>query len=328
MPETVSIRPFLPAEWPPGLALLWKHLPLDQRAERCRAELARLQTSPPLAAGFFGAWVGDKLTGAIACEALPGRVLQFQPPGCDAARLDEEKVSRVARELVIAAYRHGQTAAAVWAQCLAERRQARIIERLNLPNLERLATLSYKAAMPASFPSSEPRTRLRFRRFKGQSDDAVLEQLVGETYRGSRDCPKLEGTRTIAETLAGHGGVGESGTTEWWLAELPAVDSTQPGNSTALAGCLLLARHGVKQVGPATSCAMMEAVYWGITPQNRGRGFGAEVMQWGLWQSRLLGAESLVLAVDAENIPALRIYAAAGLSEWTRREVWGGPLGG
>ncbi len=45
-------------------------------------------------------------------------------------------------------------------------------------------------------------------------------------------------------------------------------------------------------------------------------------------QLSMFVAETLVLAVDADNVPALRIYAASGLSEWTRREVWGGPLAG
>jgi len=63
-------------------------------------------------------------------------------------------------------------------------------------------------------------------------------------------------------------------------------------------------------------------VYMGVLPEWRGRGWGIEVAQWAQWRARILGRERLVLAVDAENGPALAAYVAAGFGAWDDRSAY------
>jgi mycothiol synthase len=121
-----------------------------------------------------------------------------------------------------------------------------------------------------------------------------LSQLILRTYEGSQDCPRLNGLRSLDEVIASYRAVGESGISRWFMAEHESAD----------AGCILLAEH----LAPRE----LEIVYMGIVPEFRGRGLGLDLVR---YAQRLTGEwnfEQLSLAVDAENLPALGVYRAAG----------------
>lgn len=57
----------------------------------------------------------------------------------------------------------------------------------------------------------------------------------------------------------------------------------------------------------------------GVDPAHRGRGLGRAVTAWGVDTLRARGAETVVLAVEAENASALRLYEGLGFraaAEW------------
>ena len=57
-------------------------------------------------------------------------------------------------------------------------------------------------------------------------------------------------------------------------------------------------------------------------PAARGRGWGLEVVRHAQWLSGQASRNRLILAVDAANEPALRIYAAAGFQSWDQKSVY------
>jgi ribosomal protein S18 acetylase RimI-like enzyme len=65
----------------------------------------------------------------------------------------------------------------------------------------------------------------------------------------------------------------------------------------------------------------MELVYLGVIAQARGRGLGYALTRYAQWMTRQAGRGKLVLAVDADNAKALRLYAEAGFQSWDRRSV-------
>ena len=79
-------------------------------------------------------------------------------------------------------------------------------------------------------------------------------------------------------------------------------------------GCLLLADH--------PHLDHLELVYMGITPQARGKGYGAELLTQAVLRADLLGAARLVLAVDERNTYARRVYEQRGFTAWDRRTVY------
>src|SRR5262249_36931749 len=89
----------------------------------------------------------------------------------------------------------------------------------------------------------------------------------------------------------------------------------------------LFARHNNADVG----CLLMnlhpdvrhaEIVYVALAPEVRGQAWGAALTQMALWRAKQAGAERVVLAVDSNNQPAIRVYQSLGFFEFDRREVW------
>ena len=65
-----------------------------------------------------------------------------------------------------------------------------------------------------------------------------------------------------------------------------------------------------------------ELTYMGVAPSARGNGWGAHIVRYAQWRARLADRLRLVLAVDADNGPAITLYAAAGFQAWERRTVF------
>ena len=69
-----------------------------------------------------------------------------------------------------------------------------------------------------------------------------------------------------------------------------------------------------------------EVKHLGVVREHRGRGLGRELVRWGVTELRRRGALDVVLAVEAENDAALRLYETVGFArdvEWRR---WTLPL--
>ena len=110
--------------------------------------------------------------------------------------------------------------------------------------------------------------------------------------------------RSLADVIAGYQAIGEFRPELWRIARQNGCD----------VGCLLVNLHG--DAGNA------EIVYLGVTPEARGRGYGLALTRQALWLAREANCERVVLAVDAANEPAIRVYERAGFAPWERKAVW------
>ena len=130
---------------------------------------------------------------------------------------------------------------------------------------------------------------------------AELEDLLVETYRDTLDCPGLAGLLDPSDVVEGHM---HSGTfrPEWWV----------------------IARKGKRAIGVSlfngsAGSSSIELVYLGLTKNARGRGIGWALLQHGLGLVAGSRERNIVLAVDEENDPALKIYEKAGFHRTIRR---------
>ncbi|HEX8524731.1 MAG TPA: GNAT family N-acetyltransferase [Tepidisphaeraceae bacterium] len=125
----------------------------------------------------------------------------------------------------------------------------------------------------------------------------LFARAISATYTDSLDCPALNGRRDVEDIIAGHKAVGNFDASTW----LMLLDRDEP--------------LGVSLLNRSPHSEAMEIVYFGLVPLARGRGMGDLLMQQTLHTSVTANAKSLTLAVDSENVPALKLYKRYGLKE-------------
>lgn len=343
--EKMHTRSLTPAEWPRGLVCLYAHLDEVPGIESAAEDLKRLQRDARIAEGFFGAFLdeadddefvsddqnsADQIVAVLWSEEQPGNTLQFRTPAF-AYHDEKEELKKEACELLFQRLdEFARARKCDWIQTLLDPSAAAMKPALLRSGYAQLAQMSYQLCTPEHFPANPATMRLTMRRFD-EIDNATVQSaaevffndVVSQTYEQTADCPGLQGQRTDEQIIAGYHMVGDSATQFWWIAEF----ENEP------VGCLLLAWHKsdaateqkieISHAGEmVTDNGWCELVYWGVIPKFRQRGFGTEILLFGLNEVRNLNANKLILAVDANNQPALKIYHRLGFIEWLRQEIW------
>jgi len=132
----------------------------------------------------------------------------------------------------------------------------------------------------------------------------LFARAILGSYEGTRDCPALVGKRSIDDIIAGHRGTGTFDPRLW-----------------------LAIRHGDRPVAVALVNRIeardaTELVYLGLTPDYRGRGLGRQLLDHMITLTHGSGAGSMLLAVDAVNDPARKLYRQAGFVPTGRKHAW------
>ncbi len=136
-----------------------------------------------------------------------------------------------------------------------------------------------------------------------------FEEAISRSYTQSMDCPELTDLRPIADVIAGHRAAGEFDPQFWSVA----IGDSGP------AGVLLMSRVAGQNA--------FEIVYMGVAAGPRRTGIGHALMSRAVEiasssASELTPPAELVLAVDARNVPARRLYARWGFAEFEKRRAW------
>jgi ribosomal protein S18 acetylase RimI-like enzyme len=131
-----------------------------------------------------------------------------------------------------------------------------------------------------------------------------LVRLIERTYEGTLDCAELNGRRSINAVIDGYRATGDFCAENWRIV----------CNNSHDVGVLLLAHHRAAE--------HVELVYMGLLKKYRGRGWGRQIVQCAQVLARRARVSRIVLAVDAANEPALRMYHSTGFEAWDRRAVY------
>lgn len=167
---------------------------------------------------------------------------------------------------------------------------------------DRLATLKYMERRRSSKLRTIHTCSAHFIPMTKQTD-ATLGSILMASYEGSLDCPKIHGLRDVQDIIDGHRGLGLHDPNLWSLAEIDGE----------LVGALLL------NVVPDSKC--MELAYLGVAPSARGKGIGDAFVQRAVKQSNDHGCTKITLAVDSNNLPAIRLYSRWGFGETGQRST-------
>ncbi|MEX0611088.1 MAG: GNAT family N-acetyltransferase [Pirellulales bacterium] len=282
-----------------ALSLVLADVAPSQRGEFARRLLdvddpAKLPNEP-----LYVALRGERLRGAAWIQRQTGKIALFWPP-----QLVPGEQTQTAFDLAEAAAAVLDDTAIEMTQVLLPSADAGTVPVIQAVGFHRLAELLYMSCEAERFPTERPAaSELEFEVYSARMRHR-LTALVERTYERTLDCVGLNGMRSIEDVINGYQETGVFRPENWRLVRDRGQD----------VGVLLLADH------PAAR--HWELIYMGLAPEARGQGWGAQITGFAKWLARSAGVERIVLAVDAANTPALRMYRTAGFEMWDRRTVY------
>jgi GNAT superfamily N-acetyltransferase len=295
MERTITVCP--PGQVDRALDVLFASMPGEQRRAMVASVGSGLRNDPASNAGIFIALDRGHLRGAVLVQEQPGKTAIVWPPGTRPA--DES----VAAQLLDVADQYLNSRGTVMAQALLNEANDPASTTLEAIGFARLTDLDYLIAPMHSVKATRMVGEIQFEPFD-QSQQGRLAALVEETYIESLDCPELNGVRQIEDVLTGYQATGAYDPGRWYFVSHEAQD----------VGVLLLSEHPLAR--------QWELVYMGLVPRARGKGFGRAMVEFALNRALSAGVESIVLAVDADNHPARKLYRQCGFCTWIRRVVF------
>ncbi len=288
--------------------LIAQELPPDERRTYLATRSVGNSIEPPDQAVLT--WValrGSTLVGAIEAICQSGRTAYVRIPATVPGEPDDTCVGLV----TAITQQLADTQQTDLAQSMLDVTATKAQASFQAAGYEYVAELLYLlwtagTEVPPGFPSI-PNLRLLP---VSQCSPSVLPEVIEATYRETLDCPALDGVRDMQDVLDGYRSVGQTGDRHWMLA----FDGQRP------VGCLLLAEHPANPES-SSQAGTWELVYMGLIPGARGHGWGAALIQRAQQLVTEHQAEHLILAVDAQNRPALGHYLRAGFTIGNRRLV-------
>jgi ribosomal protein S18 acetylase RimI-like enzyme len=298
MPSPLTIRPAPPDRQVAALGLLFSSLSPHEKAAQMSLTLAAVRERSVSCEGLLVAERNNQVAGVVWASPLGGKSALVWPP-----QIAADEAESTAGELLHASERWMRSHEVDLATAYLVMEESLEAQRLRNGGYHQAAIIAYLLSETPQFPDLAPNTRVEF---VGVTNDQWprLTAIVDATYEHTRDCPSLNGLRDTRDVLEGYRSSCAYSPAHWLIARHEDQDI----------GVLLMADHQQLQ--------QLELVYMGVVPAARGRGFGTEITRHAQWLTRCAGRASLVLAVDAENFPAMRGYVACGFSEWDRRRVF------
>jgi mycothiol synthase len=286
-----------------ALCALWEHV--DRPVQQ--ALLSQFEAESLLIPGYWNTLVGKgngaDWDGVAWAQLHVGRAASLYGP---VVRAGDRSL---AKQLVSAAVSQARRSGVRIVQALRDLESTPQTQALLDAGFEHSTDLFYMFCDAASVSPFPPETTLCFEPWS-VAEEARLKGLIQRTYVDSLDCPTVDGVRTVDEVLAGHRASGVFDPSRWLI-----VFRTDSGSRKKIdIGCLLLADH------PTTE--QFELVYMGVVPEERGKGWGCEIVRQALWQTHAAERKRLVLAVDAANKPGVRMYASAGFHTFELKALY------
>ncbi len=134
-----------------------------------------------------------------------------------------------------------------------------------------------------------------------QTHHDTFAAAILASYEDTQDCPGLLGLRRIEDIMAGHRSTGEFDPALWF--------SVSHGGEPV--GVMLLNKVPQRQA--------LELVYLGLSPRWRGRGLARRLLEHGVGLAARHRMTNVMLAVDANNKPALALYGKMDFVECGRK---------
>lgn len=249
-------------------------------------------------AGLFEARRGDATVGAVWGRIRPGRTAEVIPP-----QLVDDENNATADGLLTRLDQlfRAERVRVAYAYLAAHDQQT---PQWLIRHGYRYVTEVLLLARPLDhFPSPAAQVVLTYAPCR-PSEHSRWCELLAATEEDSLDFPTLNRVLASEDLVAGYEATGDCGSRLWRIARHQQRD----------VGCLLLADHAQRR--------QVELLYLGLLPSARGRGWGRELVRVALQLAQELRREQVVLAVDANNDPAIATYSAESFVVCDRKRVW------
>ncbi len=284
-----------------AMGVLYRRVPAILRPQLINEALEDAERGMLDLSGLWIARRRNRIVGVLLTQVLAGRAAAVWAPEValcwGRAALAAELVRRALESL------RGRGVRIVQAltDSATPRAAVQALVQGGLPHTTELTYLRRDTASPLPIDPSVP--RFDWRPY-GPETEAAFREVLEETYIGSFDMPELEGVRSLDDIMASHRAGGRFDASRWRIGRLP----DEPG----AAAIVLLSEPPDRDV--------WEVSYLGLAPGARGRGLGRAVLEHALELARP-HVPRLELAVDTRNLPAERLYRAAGFVPFDRRIV-------
>jgi len=298
MTDFLEVRRAEPGEYREALLLVFSALSPELARQQMIAVQKTAKRKESTLNGLFVAYSSGQLLGATLVNVFPGATAGMWQP-----QIQSNDPTTVCAKLLRHVDDYLSKHDIRLVQCLLETNTGLPARLLQNGGYSHLADLLYLASSKADFRQSSPESGLSFKPYNAR-DRQKLQDLLLRTYEETKDCPALDGIRQADDILDGYEATGLSGTDFWFLITGKMGDM----------GCLLMADHPEDD--------QCELVYVGLIPSARGCGWGLKATSYAQWLTQQAGRQRLILAVDAENDPAIRMYAESGFSSLDRRSVF------
>lgn len=299
--DAVSVIPAGESRRLEALQILLSQFPADERDARLRDTLEAVERGSLSLEHLWLAEVDRRSVGAALVMAQADGVSLVWLPviinGADELKVRSALMDAVCRELDRSQAKFGQVLLSP-----GESDEAAWLTDYGFELTAELFFLARSLEEPA--PIDDLPAEDEFEVYDQLRNEHRFRDLIELTYRDSLDCPRLNGSRSGAEAIAGHRLSGVFHPRGWKLYR-------QEGRDAAV---LLLNEH------PDQDAA--ELVYFGVAPEFRGQGWGEKILADAIAMGRAWHRAVIFLAVDAANSFANRIYAEFGFQEVARRVVW------
>lgn len=293
--ETLETSPAAPEEREVALRLLYASLTEPERSEQIANVLKESAEGKLSLEGLILARSGGAAVGVLMASLQgDGTGLVF-PPVVASGGWQE----RIETSLLEALTAWLDAAQVRLAQCLLEVEEVHCRRLFERYGFRCLAELIYLRRDDGAVPQGTGRT-FDFVTYSAETHERFCHTLQ-RTYLDTEDCPELSKVRDANEALAGHRLAGQYDPSLWFLYSDGDEDFA----------VLLLTRH--------PEAEMWEVVYVGIVPEYRHKGWGLELMSEALKTAQKNGGGPMILAVDAVNNSARKLYARLGFQECLRR---------
>ena len=300
MHEPLQPRPARPEEWARAFQRIFQNLPKEDRQARVENALRLLRQGELEPAGVIVVADRQMLLGALVCLPVAGASGLIWPPqaasGSTQQDIEDQLLSYAIRWLRGRGAKLGQT-------LLAEEETSLAIP-LERHGFVHITSLWYLRHNLESLPApSTVVPELTYQTYRCCPHD-LFHQTLLRSYEQTRDCPEVNGVRTLEEIIEGHQAQGIYDPAHWLLA----LQADEP--------------VGVCLVAQVSEWQGWDLSYVGVVSEARGRGIGRELTRRTLQAARAAGATQVTLAVDTRNRPAWNLYLDLGFEVFDRREVY------
>jgi ribosomal protein S18 acetylase RimI-like enzyme len=299
-PTELHLSPAQRDDWLPALNLVFRELPSDRRPRRISESLGLARLNPAAVSDLLAAYRGTEMVAAVWGQVMPGKTAVVWGPGLKIGENTAAVQKLLARLVARLADQQVRVVQGLPASSAAA-------EQFGGCGFDACLDLLYLAANvnPASVDHETGQSEASDLRFVPYQPDLRPEfaAVIEATYEETLDAPLLNGKRDVEDVIDGYLTTGSFNAGRWSLVR----------SADRAVGCLLLADHPDRD--------QCELVYMGLLPAERGRGWGKQLVDYALWQTAQADRQQLILAVDAENDPAIRIYSEAGFQPFLRQAV-------